>query len=156
MFSVYGLFKPSFALELGLNRLKEKGFIDQKLIVVTLENVPPARQTLLDSMYRNDGMSLLDGIAISASVGMVLGVIYGYSVYIGPIALGLIGAFTGGVSGFIIDRAIRRKKNEQTTPSSGEIIVAVNCNSEGEASVAERIFVENNAVAMGRGPKVFS
>lgn len=154
MVCVYGLFKTSLALELGINRLREKGFNSEKLMVVVLDQSKPGRQTLLDSMYSTDGMSLVDGIAISASLGMILGVIYGSVVSIGPIALGLIGMFTGGGAGYLLDRSITKKKQARDMAPSGEVIVAVRCASEEEAFQAENTMKENRASAIGRGKDV--
>lgn len=154
MFRVYGLFRPSPALELGICKLKEKGFTGEKLAVVVLDPRKPGKQTVLDSMYSADGMSLVDGIAMGASIGMLFGVIYGSVVYVGPIALGLIGMAAGGGGGYLLDRLIRKKRQPENNASPGEIIVAVRCHSEDEAVQAKRIMKEHQAIALGRGPDV--
>ena len=154
MFCIYGLFRPSLALELGINKLKDEGFTGEKLAVIVLDFLTPGKQTLLDSMYRADGMSLVDGIAIAASIGMVFGVIYGSVIYIGPIALGLIGMVAGGGVGYLLDRMIQKKKKREHNAPSGEIIVAVHCRSEEEAAQAKSIMKEHQAIALGRGPVV--
>lgn len=153
MFCVYGLFKPSMALELGINKLKEKGYTGDRMTVVVLDAKHPGRQTLLDSMYSSDRMSLLDGMAVTSSIGMLLGVIYGSEVYIGPIALGLIGAISGGAFGYLLDRMVN-KKRQAGAPPSGEVIVAVRCLSEDDAVQAESIMKEYRAAALGRGPVI--
>ena len=154
MFCIYGLFRPSLALELGINKLKEKGFTGEKLAGIVLDPLTPGKQTLLDSMYRADGMSLVDGIAIAASIGMLLGVIYGSVVYIGPIALGLIGMVAGGGVGYLLDRMIQKNKKREHNAPSGEIIVAVRCLSEEEAAQAQSIMKEHQAIALGRRPGI--
>jgi len=154
MFYLYGLFRPSLLLELGINNLKEKGFTGKRLLVVVLDHCPRGRQRLLDSMYSNDGMSLVDGIAIGASMGMLFGVIYGSLVTVRPIALGLTGMFLGGGLGYLLDISIRKKKTGGKSDVPGEVIVAVLCHSEEEAFQAERIFKDHLAVALGRGPVV--
>lgn len=152
MICIYGLFRPSLALELGITELKEKGFTGEKLAVVVLEPLTQGKQVLLDSMYRTDGMSLVDGIAMAASIGMLFGVIYGSLVYIGPVALGLIGMVAGGGVGYLLDQAIQKKRRPKNNAPSGEIIVAVRCYSEDEAVQAEYIMKEHLAVAIGRAP----
>lgn len=151
MFCIYGLFRPSLALELGINKLKEKGFTGEKLAVVVLESFPPGKQRLLDSMYSADGMSLVDGIAMGASIGMLFGVIYGSVAYIGPIALGLIGMVAGGGAGYLLDRIIQKKRQPGNNAPSGEVIVAVRCRSEDEAAQAKNILEEHQAIAFGQG-----
>ena len=150
MYCIYGLFRPSLALELGINKLKEKGFAGEKLAVIVLDPLTTGKQTLLDSMYSADGMSLVDGIALAASIGMVFGVIYGSVVYIGPIALGLIGMVVGGGVGYLLDRMIHKKKKREHNAPSGEIIVAVSCRSEEEATQAQSVMKEHQAVALGQ------
>lgn len=152
MLYVYGLFKPCLALEIGVNRLKECGFTGDRLAVVVLDPLYPGRQRILDSMYRDDGMSLMDGIAIFSTVGMLMGVIYGSEAGVGPIALGLAGALAGGSAGCLADLAIRKKRPAGGDAPAGEIVVAVICRSEDEATQAESIMKENMAVALGRAP----
>ena len=152
MFYVYGLFKPSLVLEMGISALEKEGFTGEKLLVVTLEPSKPGRQRLLDTMYSTDGMSLLDGTAIMASVGMVLGVIYGSVVYIGPVAMGLLGLFGGGGLGYLLDRLSRRKNRARYDAPAGEIIVAVRCGDKEAAARAEALMREYRAVALGRAP----
>ncbi|MCL6610092.1 MAG: hypothetical protein K6T66_00980 [Peptococcaceae bacterium] len=149
---VYGLFKPSLALELGLSALEEKGFSGERLAVVVLAPRRPGRQNLLDSMDRSDGTSLMDGMAIAASIGMLMGVIYGSLAYVGPVAMGLAGALAGGGIGLLLDLAVKKKRPEGGGTPSGEVIVAVRCRSEEEALEAEKIMLESQAAALGRGP----
>lgn len=150
MYSVFGLYKPSLALELGIKKLEERGLAGDRLLVVTLDACEPGKQRLLDSMDSTDGMSLLDGMAISASIGMLLGVIYGTLIYIGPVALGLIGLVAGGGLGYLLDNRVGSSKKNRDDYSPGEIMVAVKCLDEGEASEAEKIMKDSRAVALGR------
>lgn len=153
MFYLYGLFRPSLALELCLNKLKENGFSGNKLEVVVLDQYRQGKQRLLDSMYSADGMSLVDGIAIAASVGMLMGVIYGSQVSMGPVALGLTGMTAGGALGYLLDRLIKKKKKTGER-SSGEIIVSVVCYSQDDAWLADQIMRDHHVMAVGRGPDI--
>ncbi|MFZ5633624.1 MAG: hypothetical protein ACOY40_12350 [Bacillota bacterium] len=152
MFCVYGLFTPSLALELGIDKLKEYGFGGERLAVVVLEPQLPEGQTLLDSIYRNDSASLVDGITILSSIGMLMGVIYGSIVPAGPIALGLAGAVAGGGTGYLLDRAVQKKRQAGKNPAAGEVIVAVRCHDEEDVVQVEKIMKEYRALATGRGP----
>lgn len=147
MFCVYGLFKTTLALELGIERLKDSGF---STAVVVLKQHGSGKQTLLDSMYGGDGMSLVDGVSIAASIGMLLGVIYGSLVAIGPVALGLIGAVAGGAVGYLLDRKVNKRNLEQREIASGDVIVVVACKHEEEVSQVEKIMKEHRTVAVGR------
>lgn len=149
MVDVYGLFKTSYALELGLHKLEEEGFGRDRLSVVVLDTCIPAQQSLLDSMYSADGMSLADGVAMASSVGMVLGVIYGSVSCLGPVALGLAGMAAGGAAGFALDRHMKKKKQVKGAPPAGEVIVVVNCSNREEAVRVESIMKEYHAAALG-------
>ncbi|WP_031517402.1 hypothetical protein [Desulfofalx alkaliphila] len=149
MFSIYGLFAPSLSLELGINKLKEQGFMDEKLTVVVLDANYHGRQKLFDSINFTDGKSLMDGVAMGAAIGMLFGVIYGSVVFIGPIALGLIGFAIGGTVGYLLDRSINKKPKEGKAPS-GEVIVIVRCINEEEAYKAEKIMRAHQVAALGR------
>lgn len=155
MYSIYGLYKTSMVLELGINRLKDSGFSGDRLLVVALDPCLPGKQRIFDTMYTTDAMSLIDGMAISASIGMLMGVIYGSLVFIGPVALGIIGLFAGGGLGYIIDRSIVKRKGGRGQPPPGDIILAVCCQSEVEALQAEKIMKEYKAVALGRCRNLF-
>lgn len=149
MYFVFALFYPSPALELGIGRLEERGFTGERLAVVVLERLAPKKQTLLDSMHSSDGMSLVDGLAMGASIGMLFGVIYGSVVFIGPVALGLIGMLAGGGAGYLLDRLVRRKKSAPAPSLPAGVIVAVCCRTEEEAVRAKEIIKEHQAVALG-------
>ncbi|SFR08869.1 hypothetical protein [Desulfoscipio geothermicus] len=96
-------------------------------------------------------MSLVDGIAIGASIGMLFGVIYGSVVFIGPIALGLLGLAAGGGVGYLLDRVIQRQRLRRKSAPSGEIIVVARCRNVAEAELAENIMRKAQAGALGRG-----
>lgn len=149
---VYGLFRPSLTLDLALIKLKEEGATREKPIIIALHPCQPGKTRILDSMYSYDGRSLLDGMAMTASIGMLFGVIYGSIVEIGPIALGLIGFFAGALIGYILDKSINRGRKGYHAPS-GEIMVAVRYGSEDEAEIIEKIMKEHKATALGRGKR---
>lgn len=151
MVSVYGQFKQTLILELALNKLREAGFAGENVLVVVLEPCPPVKQAVLDSMHSSDGKSLLDGIAIFATVGMVLGVIYGSISYVGSVAMGLGGMAVGGGLGYLIDVKINRGKikNTESGSASGDVMVTVRCRDEDDAARVEKIMRQHNVVALG-------
>ncbi|GAB6158574.1 hypothetical protein JCM39194_17740 [Desulfotomaculum varum] len=150
MIDVYGLFKHSLELELGLRMLHANGFAGAKLTVVVLQPVAGGQPTILDTMYNYDRRSLLDGMAIFATVGMLLGTIYGSLVYIGPIALGLFGLLAGAGAGYLVDKAVNKDKTQRCQEQAGEVIVTVHCQDDKEARTAETIMRHYLATAMGR------
>ena len=149
MIDVYGLFKPSLSLELAIDMLKEKGFNPDRLLVVSLDSCLPQKQRIFDSMYSSDGMSLVDGIALSATLGMLMGVIYGSVLPMGPVALGLIGMLSGGGAGYVIDKK-KSKKNMPGSESAGSfLMLIIHCLSEAEAAEAKRIMADHLCSAIG-------
>lgn len=153
MYWIYGLFQPSLTLELGIKKLQQKGFSGDKLKLITLEPTLPTKQRLFDSMYQTDGASLVDGIAMASSVGMLLGVIYGSLSSIGSIAMGLIGLFAGGFLGFFVDMLISKRRDVKASKASGEIIISVLCQNEDQQELVKSIFKEFRAVAISE--KIF-
>ncbi|ACV62488.1 hypothetical protein Dtox_1631 [Desulfofarcimen acetoxidans DSM 771] len=151
--SIFGLFKPSLAVELCLNALKENGFPKDTLSIITLDKTKPQKQKIFDSMYSTDGMSVMDGIAISASICMLLGVIYGSVIYIGSIATGLIGMIGGSLLGFLLDKSTNICRKFKTNKSSidNEIIIIVQCSNKDEAKQIENIMNQHQSVSIGRG-----
>lgn len=146
---VYGLFKPSLSMELAIEIIREKGFKDDRLLVVAMDSCELQKQKVLDSMYSSDGMSLVDGIAISATVGMLLGVIYGSELPMGPVALGLIGMLAGGGTGYLIDKKIAKKNRPGAKSPGGFLLLAVQCLDEAEAVEAKRIMADHHCSAIG-------
>ncbi|GAB6179673.1 hypothetical protein JCM14036_09920 [Desulfotomaculum defluvii] len=153
MYWMYGLFKPDLILELGIKELKEKGFRGERLKLITLDPCLPSRQRLLDSMYQNDGLSLIDGIAIFSSIGMLFGVIYGSLMTIGSIAMGLIALIIGGLIGYIVDKRINKKRKVKYGNPSGEVIISVLCENEQQGDMVKNIYKEYRAVAIGFSPE---
>lgn len=147
---IYGLFRPSLTLELTIEVLKERGFPAEGISLAAVSYCKPEKPKILDSMYSNDGKSLIDGMAFGGTVGMVLGVIYGSIVSMGPVALGLIGLLAGAAIGYLVDREINKKNVRGTDPQEDYIMIAVTCRSEDEAVLAGKIMTENNSSWLGK------
>ncbi|WP_148207050.1 hypothetical protein [Heliomicrobium modesticaldum] len=146
------MFKTTLKTELGIYALLEKGFHREKVRVVPLDATVSATSQVIDSMYKSDGLSLFDGMALSASIGMLFGVIFGSVLYVGPIALGIIGFFLGAGIGYWVDQKMSKDLHHNVPGPSGEIIVSVECDTEEEQETAEAIFREYQAVALGVFP----
>jgi hypothetical protein len=145
---VYGLFKPSRSLELAVEILSGMGLSGGGLLLTPLDAPLPSKQRIIDSMHTTDGMSLVDGMALSATVGMLMGVIYGSVLPIGPVALGLIGLLGGGGTGYLIDRSISPKNRRRRTSMNGFMLVAIRC-SEEESLEVKKIMTEHHCSAVG-------
>lgn len=146
---VYGLFKPSRYLELAVAVLNQMGYSGEGLLLTSLDSFLPPRQKILDSMFSADGMSLLDGMTLSATVGMLMGVIYGSVLPMGPIALGLLGMLGGGGAGYLIDRSIVKKRKRNTFSANSLTLLSVKCSSREEAAEVKKILAEHHCSAIG-------
>ncbi|MBM7865276.1 hypothetical protein [Heliomicrobium gestii] len=146
------MFKTSLKTELGIYALQENGFHGDQVRVVPLDAAVKATPRVIDTMYKSDGLSLFDGMTMSATIGMLLGVIFGSVVYIGPVALGIIGFLLGAGIGYLIDKKLGQNVRHNDCGPSGEIIISVACASEIEQERAEAILREYQAVALGAFP----
>lgn len=84
-------------------------------------------------LIRGDESGKYDGTLILATIGMLLGVIYGMILYWGPVIWGLIGLIAGSSAGFAASRIykrFRRKKPSENMKASGEVFVMVRCGKE--------------------------
>ncbi|MTV50960.1 hypothetical protein GJ688_18755 [Heliobacillus mobilis] len=147
---IYGLFKTSLKTELAVYALQEKGFVSDLVKVVPLDACVKGKPVLIDDMYKSDGLSLFDGMAFSATVFMLLGVIFGSILYIGSITVGLFGLLLGAGFGYLIDKSIRKRQHRTDARLIGEILLSVECKTDEEIATAETILREFQVVALGK------
>ena len=136
-------------IEITLRELEELGLTKEQILAVPLDQVN-TDVTLIDSLHRSDGRSLVDLAAIFGIIFMLLGVIYGYIFYLGPVIWGLIGLVSGFLFGFILDYILtkfqtdKRKKNKD----DADFILMINCPPEKKEKV-ESVFWNNLALGVG-------
>jgi len=133
---VIASFEHSIELEMALVSLEKQGIPKGNILAVPLDKRAEAN-TLFDTIHQSDGISLFDIAAVLGSVCMVLGAIYGYVLYWGPIIWGLIGLAIGSSIGFAIKYFMHRRKrnpNRQNLDKGGrlrtEVIVMIRCQSD--------------------------
>ncbi|MFZ5644010.1 MAG: hypothetical protein ACOY46_10500 [Bacillota bacterium] len=148
---VYGLFNVTNYLELTLAVLNKSGFNNEQISVIKLSDCKPPKANLLDTIHQTDNISLMDGISLTATVGMIFGVIYGSVLPLGPVAFGLIGMFAGAGTGYALDRIKHRNIDRGQKSYKNFVILAVVCSSEEEVLRAEKIMAEHQSAAIGRG-----
>ncbi len=147
---IFASFEQSVFLELAITELEQKGIFKSKIMAVPLNSRMKERQ-LFDTIHRADGLSLFDLAAILATCFMLLGVIYGFVLTLGPILWGLIGFVSGLLLGFIIKLAVVftkgsvRNKNRKAS----EVVVVVKCHEE-QADLVEKILWENTALGVAK------
>ncbi|MCX7780962.1 MAG: hypothetical protein N2491_08615 [Negativicutes bacterium] len=122
---VLGLFPHSRLLEMAIGELVAGGIRQERILAVPMEGAgfqPP----IIDTLRRADGDSLIDAAAISGTIFMLFGIIYGYVLEWGPIIWGLIGLFTGAAVGFGWDYCNSAKKKSRAAHEDS-ILLIVHC-----------------------------
>ncbi|WP_204418256.1 hypothetical protein [Bacillus tianshenii] len=146
---IFATFKYNMEMELTLRELEELGLSKEHLLVIPLDKIK-YQSKLIDSMHRSDGRSLMDLSAIFGIIFMLLGVIYGYVLYWGPILWGLIGLVFGVGLGFIVDYYITKKSenNMRKRGSDADLILMIRCEKDNQENI-ERVLWNNLVLGVG-------
>jgi hypothetical protein len=149
---VISSFEQSTYLELAINQLQLKGINKEQIAAVPLEQLTIERK-LFDTIHQTDGISLLDGAAVLATVFSVLGASFGFELKWGPIIWGLLGLVFGAGLGFLLDLFIRKRKSKkrQAKNFNTEVVLIVHC-EESEFKMVKEILSEHKALAIGKLP----
>ncbi|HEY0827229.1 MAG TPA: hypothetical protein VGE40_03970 [Bacilli bacterium] len=146
---VFSTFDHSIYLELAVTALEEKGIGKDRLLAVPL-NRRTERALNMDTIHRSDGVSLFDLAAVFATVGMVLGVTYGFVLVWGPVLCGLLASVAGFAIGYTIDRIMnKRRVHKENTSSKTEVILLVHCH-ENEVEMVNNILWSNKAFGVAQ------
>jgi hypothetical protein len=146
---VVSVFEHSLPLELALNELEKKGILKAQILAIPLDSKDQAER-FFDTIHGSDGISLFDLAAALATIGMVLGVIYGFVLKGGPVIWGLLGTVGGFCLGLTIDFFIDKRKKRQRSPNrTAEVVVLVDC-EDADADLIKRIFQENFALGIAK------
>ncbi|MDC3414040.1 hypothetical protein [Terrihalobacillus insolitus] len=106
-------FEYSTKLELLLLKLEENGIPKKHIVAIPLDKKREQKKGLFDTIHHSDGVSVVDLGFILGMILMLLGVIYGYILPIGPIFLAFIGLLLGfGIGTFTKYLYLKRKKNQ--------------------------------------------
>lgn len=156
---VLGLFQSQFRVERTIEALKRYGFTPEEIGVILFSS-SPSRNKLLgirgwllrggilgDTMDQTDGVSTMDGITVAASIGGLVGIVWGSRLDWGPIAWAVIGLLGGGLVGLIIDRLVPEQRRDiyETKKLKGLMQVEVTALTTERALKAKRILETNEA-----------
>lgn len=146
---IFATFKYTMEMEITLRELEDLGLSKDQLLVIPLVKIK-YQSKMIDSMHRSDGRSLLDLSAIFGIIFMLLGVIYGFVLYLGPIIWGLIGLVFGVVSGFLVDYYTTKKseKNMRKRGSDADLILLIRCDKEKQETI-EKVLWNNLVLGVG-------
>lgn len=132
---IISLFDHSLKLELVLSEL-EHHQIKQEMILAKSVDKTSIEKKYLDP-YNSDGLNLF----LVSSLGMVfmlIGAIYGFDLYIGPVLCALIGLVTGSIIGFCLDYYFKKRVHKKTLKENKlEVILIVNCEENNYEMVEE-------------------
>lgn len=135
---VFAVFEHSVALELAITDIERSGIVQDDILAVPLSKTGTV-MSVIDTIHRSDGGSVLDGAAAGATILMIFGAIYGFVLPWGPIVWGLIGFGTGFSIGFLLDFFFTKKdKKYMPMGRTPEVILVVNC-EKGETKKVEEM-----------------
>ncbi|TLS49064.1 hypothetical protein FE782_27505 [Paenibacillus antri] len=148
---VFSTFEHSMYLELAISSLEKFGIPKDRIFAVPLANRTEER-TLVDTLHRSDGVSLIDlGMALATAFS-VIGASIGFVLAWGPIYWGLI----GGAAGFVIGLGIKlfyikviKAKQRLLKGKHAEVILVVDCD-ETKAEKVESILWDHLALGVSK------
>ncbi|TLS52958.1 hypothetical protein FE782_06190 [Paenibacillus antri] len=137
---VIASFHYSTYIEIALAELEQQGIERKRLIAVPLETRPSGR-SMIDTMHRSDGESLIDaGMALGAASSVVTASL-GMTLAWGPVYWGLIGAAGGFTVGFLIDWSLtRRRRRRSARKKGGDVVLVVDCEPHQADRVADTLW----------------
>ncbi|MBP1682421.1 MAG: hypothetical protein H6Q35_2760 [Proteobacteria bacterium] len=146
---IFASFDHGPFLEIAIADLTRIGLTKKEVMAVPLRKTT-RKISVFDRMYRADGVSILDGAALLATLCMLFGTVWGSVLYWGPIIWGLLGFFAGAIIGLIIDWVVTTKniKSDQRN-NPIPVVLIVRC-GESQAETVERILEEHHALALAR------
>jgi hypothetical protein len=134
---VFSAFAHSVALELAITDLERIGVAQKDILAVPLSKTG-STMSVIDTIYRSDGGSVLDGAAAFGTILAVFGVIYGFVLPWGPIAWGLIGLCAGFIAGLLLDIFFTKKNKKYIKMGrTPEVILVVGCEESKSKGVEE-------------------
>lgn len=123
---IIATFEHSPFVEMVIHDLEKMGVPPRNIVALPVENLE-SQTHVLDSIHKVDGRSILDGAMMAGTILAVLGAIYGFVLYWGPIIWGLIGLIGGFFLGLIIEIALQKKKVRVSSRRKSEVIIQITC-----------------------------
>jgi len=136
---VFAAFESSEYVELAIGEMVEQDFPREDIVFVEMNNEEKDHK-IVDSINYSDGVSFSDTTATLATIGMLLGVIYGSIMYIGPVFMGLIGLLVGGGVGYFWDKGkIKRRFHKRKKEINIRTLFIIPCQSYEQAKLVQDI-----------------
>lgn len=133
---IIATFEHSPFVEMAIHDLEKLGVPSKDIIALPMENLESDTH-VVDSIHQVDGRSILDGAMMSAAIFAVLGAIYGFIWYWGPIIWGLIGLGGGFILGLSIELLFHKGKLKFTSRRKSEVIIEVTCSGAMQSQMIQ-------------------
>ncbi|TLS51365.1 hypothetical protein FE782_14710 [Paenibacillus antri] len=145
---VVSVFEHSLKLELALATLEEARVTASDILAIPLRKPCPNRSLPVDP-YNTDGFNLFP-VACVATVSMLLGTIYGFLLYWGPILWGMIGLVAGIALGIVVERFAKKTRAiRKHRIHHADVVLLVNCNGdEAKQERVARILADHHAIGV--------
>ncbi|REE88979.1 hypothetical protein A8990_10775 [Paenibacillus taihuensis] len=143
---VVATFEQSIFLELAITAMEQMGIPKGNLHAFPMDKWKEPR-SVLDSIHRADGYSMLDLAAILGTCFMLLGAIYGFELKWGPVLWGIIGAVLGIALGFFIKFIMMKKSGNGDKRITSEVVLMVQCETS-QWELVKKILWENTALGI--------
>lgn len=143
---IISVFELSSRVEEAVTALEIEGIPREGIKAVPMESRNESRKMFDSAHYSDNAISLALGF-VMAVFGTFFGIIYGFSLYWGPILWGVIGAVTGFATGlgFCLLKAAIKKKNQRQACKPHAVII-VECQPEQKEKVTSILWT---SAAMG-------
>ena len=142
-------FDHSSFVELAVTELEDKGIQKEKILAIPLVQDNDKDFAILDTTHRADGISIIDSAAVTGTIGMTFGVIYGFVWIWGPIIWGLIGLLGGITAGLLLDYLLTKRKLATRRKNKGsELVLIISCD-QTQADMVEKVLRTNTAFGVG-------
>ncbi|MBO7744158.1 hypothetical protein I8J29_08135 [Paenibacillus sp. MWE-103] len=142
---VVSIFEHSLKLELAISELEQHRVMREDIVAVPMNK--QAREKSYFDPYNTDGLNMFL-VSVLATIMMLLGVIYGFRLYWGPILWGMIGLASGTAIGFALDKAVKTASRKKKLKANiRDVILLVKC-GEKHARLIEDILISHQALSV--------
>ncbi|HZG79086.1 MAG TPA: hypothetical protein VEZ72_24750 [Paenibacillus sp.] len=144
---VVSVFEHSLKLELAVAELEHTCIKASDILAIPLEK--PSDAGIAVDPYNTDGFNLFP-VACISTVTMLLGTIYGFVLYWGPVLWGLIGLVVGIGFGLAVDAFLKKKRKARKHRTHRlDVVLLVNCNGdEARRDRVARILESHHAIGV--------
>lgn len=125
---IIATFDHSPFVEMVIHDIEKLGVPPENIVAMPLENLD-SKANIIDTIHRVDGRSMLDGAMMGGTIFAVLGTIYGFVLYWGPVIWGLLGLAGGFLLGLFIEYIVNKKKLQVFSVRKSEVLIEVTCNA---------------------------